>query len=71
MHLYLATGIAGASEDDRLTPDEDERLELHHLTLEQALAAIDSGGIRDAKTIVGVLWLERLVRSGEVVPVRR
>lgn len=66
MHLYLATGIAGADEDSRLTPDEDERLELVHLTIPEALAKVDSGEISDAKTILGVLWLDRLARNGEV-----
>jgi ADP-ribose pyrophosphatase len=66
MHLYLATGIAGADDDDRLTPDEDERLELRHVTIDEALALVDAGEISDAKTILGILWLDRLRRSGEV-----
>lgn len=66
MHLYLATGIAGAAEDDRLTPDEDERLELYHLTIAEALARVDSGEITDAKTMLGILWLDRLQRAGEL-----
>ncbi len=66
MHLYLATGIAGADGDDRLTPDEDERLELRHVTLDEALAMLDGGGIADAKSILGVLWLDRLHRAGEL-----
>ena len=36
MHLYLATGIAGADEDGRLVPDEDERLELRHVRVDEA-----------------------------------
>jgi ADP-ribose pyrophosphatase len=64
MHLYLATGIAGAEGDGRLTPDEDERLELRHVTVDEALAMIDGGEIADAKSILGVLWLDRLRRSG-------
>lgn len=66
MHLYLATGIAGVDEDGRLTPDEDERLELVHCSIPDALAMIDSGEISDAKTILGVLWVDRLARNGEV-----
>ncbi len=65
MHLYLATGIAGADGDDRLTPDEDERLELSHISIPDALAMVDAGEIRDAKTILGVLWVDRLARNGE------
>ena len=65
MHLYLATGIAGAGADDRLTPDEDERLELRHVTLDDTLDLVERGEICDAKTILGILWLDRLRRAGE------
>jgi ADP-ribose pyrophosphatase len=66
MHLYLATGIAGAAEDERLTPDEDERLELLHVGIDDAVAMVERGEIRDAKSIIGILWLERLARHGEL-----
>ena len=66
MHLYLATGIAGADADTRLTPDEDERLELVHMAIPEAVARVESGEISDAKTIIGILWLDRLARNGEV-----
>jgi len=64
MHLYLATGIEGATGDDRLGPDEDERLELREVPLDDALAMIERGEIRDAKSIVGILWLDRERRAG-------
>jgi ADP-ribose pyrophosphatase len=64
MHLYLATGISRADGDDRLTPDEDERLELRHVPIADALAMVEAGEITDAKTILGVLWLDRLARGG-------
>ena len=66
MHLYLATGLTSATGDDRLTPDEDERLELSRVTVDEALALVDRGEISDAKTILGVLWLDRLRRVGEL-----
>jgi ADP-ribose pyrophosphatase len=66
MHLYLATGIVGADGDDRLSPDEDERLELRHVTPDEALALVDEGEIADAKSILGILWLDRLRRDGEL-----
>jgi len=66
MHLYLATGIAGADADSRLSPDEDERLELVHCSIPDAVAMVESGEISDAKTILGVLWLDRLARNGDV-----
>lgn len=64
MHLYLATGLAGADADGRLAPDEDERLELRHVALDDALAMVEAGDICDAKSILGILWLDRLRRTG-------
>jgi ADP-ribose pyrophosphatase len=65
MHLYLATGIAGVGADDeRLAPDEDERLELRHVPVADAVTMVESGEIADAKSILGILWLERLGREG-------
>ncbi len=64
MHLYLATGIAGATGDDLLTPDEDERLELLAIPIADAVAMVDAGEISDAKTILGILWVDRLARTG-------
>jgi ADP-ribose pyrophosphatase len=55
MHLYLATGLSGSPAD----ADTDELLEPTWMTLPDALAAIDDGQIRDAKTIAGISWLAR------------
>ena len=63
MHLYLATDLEPASEDGRLGPDEDERLILEWRPWQDAVAAADRGEIRDAKSIVGLFWLERLRRG--------
>ena len=64
MHLYLATGLSPAHLD-RLGPDEDERLHLVRLPWRDAVALATDGGIVDAKSILGLLWLERLKTSGE------
>jgi ADP-ribose pyrophosphatase len=66
MHLYLATGIAGADADSRLSPDEDERLVLVHCSIPDAVAMVEAGEITDAKTILGVLWVDRLAGNGEI-----
>ena len=55
MHLYLATGLTPASAE----ADADEILEAEWMSLSDALAAIDDGRVRDAKTIAGVSWLAR------------
>lgn len=60
MRLYLATELTPAHED-RLGPDDDERLVLERHSVAEALALIEAGGIGDAKTIVGVLWVARIL----------
>lgn len=62
MHLYLATDLVPAH-GDRLGPDEDERLELEAVPLDEAIAMVDRGEIVDAKTIVGLLRVARLRSS--------
>ncbi len=65
MHLFLATGLTAVAPDGRLAPDEDERLELVRLPWRDAVGLVDSGGIRDAKSIVGLFWLARLMADAE------
>lgn len=67
MHLYLATGLEGAGDgDERLVPDEDERLELRRVPLDEALAMVERGDLSDAKSLVGILLLDRLRREGRL-----
>jgi hypothetical protein len=64
MHLYLATGlepIAGYA-----GPVADERLRLERVPWREAVAAAADGRIEDAKSLVGLLWLERLAERGEL-----
>ena len=51
--VFLATGLQPTD----ATPPEDEALERSWLALREALAAIHDGRIRDAKSLVGILWL--------------
>lgn len=53
MHTYLATDLRPTTGH----ADPDEQLEPAWMTLPEALAAIDEGGIVDAKTVAGILWL--------------
>ena len=64
MHLYLATDLRPAHEN-RLGPDEDERLELERLPWREAVDAAVGGRVVDAKSILALLWLARLKESGE------
>jgi ADP-ribose pyrophosphatase len=53
--LFLATDLQTVD----VPPPEDEALERSWLTLADALMAIEDGRIRDAKSLVGILWLAR------------
>jgi ADP-ribose pyrophosphatase len=55
MHLFLATDLSPEFAEG----DEDEDLEVSWMSLDEALAAVDSGEIADAKSILAVLWLAR------------
>jgi ADP-ribose pyrophosphatase len=59
MHLYLATDLTSAHEGG-LQPDDDERLELRPVPFADAVAMAERGELRDAKSIIGVLWVARL-----------
>jgi ADP-ribose pyrophosphatase len=61
MHLYLATDLAPADPDGRLGPDEDERLILEWRPWRDAVAAVERGEIRDAKSVAGLFWLARVL----------
>lgn len=56
MHLYLATGLT-AGEAAR---EEGEEIENWLVPWDEALHMIFRGEIKDAKTIVGLLWVDRL-----------
>ena len=43
--------------------DDDEEIETQVFSLNEALALLDGGGIRDAKTAIGLLWLYRQRRQ--------
>jgi ADP-ribose pyrophosphatase len=56
LHCYLMTGL----EESRLIADDDETFEMVRLSPDEALQAIRSGEIEDAKSICAImLWLDR------------
>jgi ADP-ribose pyrophosphatase len=62
MHLYVATGLtAGDSERE-----EGEEIENLLAPFDEAIAMIFRGEIQDAKTIAGLLWVDRLRREGKL-----
>jgi hypothetical protein len=60
MHLYLARDLRPA-DADRRGPDEDERLHVSSLPWRVAVAMAEEGAIQDAKSIVGLFWLARIM----------
>jgi ADP-ribose pyrophosphatase len=64
MHLYLATDLVPL--EGYSGPDPDERLVVERVRWRDALAMAEDGRISDAKTIVGILRLARLIDAGDV-----
>ena len=62
MHLHLATGLT-AGEAAR---EEGEEIENWLVPWDEAVSLVFSGQIQDAKTIVGLLWVDRLKRGNAV-----
>ncbi|MEZ4597880.1 MAG: NUDIX hydrolase [Chloroflexota bacterium] len=65
MHLFLATDLAPI---EGHVPDEDERLWVERVPWHDAVRRATDGTLEDAKSIVGILWVDRLVTAGEVDP---
>jgi ADP-ribose pyrophosphatase len=65
--VFLATDLTSADADGRMGPDEDERLILEWRPWRAAVAAVDAGEICDAKSIIGLVLLERMIERGELV----
>jgi len=63
MTIYLATECTPVP-TDRQGPEE-EFMEIVHLPLADALAMIDSGQIRDSKTVSGLLLTDRRLRLAD------
>jgi hypothetical protein len=49
---------------DRRAPDEDERLRLFRLHWRDAVKAVETGLIEDAKSVSGILLVARRLESG-------
>jgi ADP-ribose pyrophosphatase len=58
MSLYLATGLIQGNAE----PEDDEVIEIEFFPLKKAVSMVVQGGIQDAKTIAGVLWLNEQSR---------
>jgi ADP-ribose pyrophosphatase len=64
MFLYLATDLTPI--EAYAGPEEDERLDLHRIPIAEAVRMAEMGEIQDAKSLVGLFWLQRLIDRGEL-----
>ena len=62
IHVYLAQDLSPKTAKG----DDDEFLQIETATIDEALAKIDSGEIRDAKSIAGILYVARIRDSGNL-----
>ena len=61
MHLFFAEDLKKTNTN----LDEDEFIELIPKTLDQAVEMIYSGDITDAKTIIGLVWAQKLLTNSK------
>jgi hypothetical protein len=64
MHLYLATDLVPIP--DYGGPDTDERIDVRRVPWRSAVQMAATGAFIDAKTILALFWLDRLVAGGEI-----
>ena len=57
MWLYLAEDLVKTKQN----LDPDELLSLFPTKLEEAVEMVWKGGITDVKTIIGILWAQRII----------
>jgi ADP-ribose pyrophosphatase len=62
LHLYLGTGLR-ESPAGHHREEGEQSMTLHLLTLDDVLAMVEDGRIRDAKTVAGLLLAERRLRG--------
>lgn len=60
LHLFLATGLS----DGTVQPDDDEFVEIMHVTLDEAKQLHADGQICDAKTVLAIFAWENRVLQG-------
>jgi len=59
IHVFLATDLS----EDALDSDEDEEIEVVRMPLKKAVRLIETGGIKDGKSIIGLLLAAKTLAS--------
>lgn len=68
LHLFVATELTVVPSQPH--GPEEQHLEVVHIPLGEALAMVDRGEIRDAKTIIGLLLVARRLAGGDLGVIR-
>jgi len=66
LHVYLATDLTSVEQD--LHGPEESHMEVLRLPLAEAVEMVARGEINDAKTVIGLLLVDRRLREGNLVP---
>ncbi len=65
LHLYLATDLSIVGRD--VHGPEETHMEVLRLPLAEAVEMVSRGEINDAKTVIGLLLVDRRIREGSLV----
>jgi ADP-ribose pyrophosphatase len=65
LHIYLATDLSPVERD--LHGPEETHMEVLRIPLAEAVEMVVRGEIKDAKTVIGLLLVERRLRDGTLV----
>jgi ADP-ribose pyrophosphatase len=64
LHLFLATGLSDVDQD--VHGPEEEAMTVFEVSVDDAMGMVLDGRIRDAKTVLAVLLIERMITRGEL-----
>jgi ADP-ribose pyrophosphatase len=64
LHLFVATELSVVPQ--QLHGPEEQHLEVVHIPFDEALAMVERGEIRDAKSIIGLLLVARQLARGDL-----
>jgi len=60
IEIFLARGLSQAG----AAPEHGELIEVCELSLDEAIDAVAGGAITDGKTVAGLFWAEKVLKSG-------
>ncbi len=62
LHIFIATGLSLGE----VCPDEDEFIHSGKYKLDEVINMIQDGTIKDAKTVAGILFVARMLETGDL-----